>query len=267
VDSSGDSCYEAFDQGVDTIISTIGLALNANFENLTLIGTDNINAWGNDANNILIGNVGNNVLNGNGGFDIMIGGLGDDKYIVDNAGDDIIESIGEGADLVTSSVDWTLGDNLENLVLTGSSSLKGKGNDLSNRIEGNGGNSTLDGGLGRDTLVGGAGADMFCFTTAASYGIDAVDRILNFNAVLGDRITVDRTAYGIVAASASLISVDSAGLANAFRTSNLFVYNSTNGQLFHNANGSAAGFGGGGVFALLSGSPALQLSSLVLQDS
>jgi Ca2+-binding RTX toxin-like protein len=265
VDSSGDSCYEAFDQGVDTIISTIGQALNANFENLTLIGTDNINAWGNDANNILIGNVGNNVLNGNGGFDIMIGGLGDDKYVVDSAADVITEGVGEGADWVTSSVSWTLGDHLENLVLSGSSSLLGRGNDLNNRIEGNAGNSTLDGGLGRDTLVGGAGADTFRFATAASYGIDSADRVLSFNAALGDRIAIDRAAFGIGAASASLISVGSAGLANAFRSSNLFVYNTTYGQLFHNANGSAAGFGAGGVFALLSGSPALQLSSLVLQ--
>jgi Ca2+-binding RTX toxin-like protein len=44
VDSSGDFCYEAFDQGVDTIISTLGRALGSNFENLTLIGSDNINA-------------------------------------------------------------------------------------------------------------------------------------------------------------------------------------------------------------------------------
>jgi Ca2+-binding RTX toxin-like protein len=195
----------------------------------------------------------------------MIGGLGDDKYVVDNAGDVIVESVGEGVDWVTSSVSWTLGDHLENLVLSGSSSLLGRGNDLNNRIEGNGGSSTLDGGLGRDTLVGGVGADTFRFATAASYGIDSADRVLNFNAALGDRIAIDRAAFGIGAVSASLISVDSAGLTNAFRTSNLFVYNTTNGQLFHNANGSAAGFGGGGVFALLSGSPALQPSSLVLQ--
>ena len=267
VDSSSAVCHEAFDQGADTIISTVSWGLRNNFENITLIGSGNINAWGNSANNILIGNAGNNVLIGGGGVDTMTGGLGDDKYVVDNAGDVIIERLGEGADWVTSSVSWTLGDHLENLVLSGSSSLLGRGNDLNNRIEGNGGSSTLDGGLGRDTLVGGVGADAFRFATVASYGIDAADRILNFNAVLGDRITVDRTAYGIVADSASLISVDSAGLANAFRTSNLFVYNATHGQLFHNANGSAAGFGGGGVFALLSGSPALQLSSLVLQDS
>jgi Ca2+-binding RTX toxin-like protein len=265
VDSSSDVCYEAFDLGVDTIISTVSWALGNKFENITLIGSGNINAVGNIANNLLIGNAGSNLLNGSRGADVMVGGLGDDTYVVDNAGDVINERVDEGADWVTSSVSWTLGDNLENLVLSGSSSLVGRGNDLNNRIEGNGGNSTLDGGLGRDTLVGGAGADTFRFATAASYGIDSADRIFSFNASLGDRIVIDRAAFGIGAASASLISVDSAGLVNAFRTSNLFVYNTTNGQLFHNANGSTSGFGGGGVFALLSGSPALQLSSLVLQ--
>jgi Ca2+-binding RTX toxin-like protein len=265
VDSSGDVCYEAFDQGIDTIISTVSGSWGGNFENITLTGSANVNAWGNNLNNHLVGNSGNNVLSGNGGIDTMIGGLGDDAYGVDNSADIIIEEHNSGFDWVHSSVSWILGDNLEYLVLTGSSSLVGRGNDLNNRIKGNGGNSTLDGGLGRDTLIGGAGADTFRFAAVASYGIDAADRISNFNAALGDRITIDRAVFGIGAASASLISVDSAGLANALRTSNLFVYNSTNGHIFHNANGSAAGFGAGGVFALLSDSPVLQISSLVLQ--
>jgi hypothetical protein len=265
VDSPGDLCYENPGEGNDTIISTIGQALSGNFENLTLIGFANINARGNDVNNLLIGNAANNVLNGLGGIDTMIGGIGNDMYIVDNIADIISEGQNSGIEWVQSSVSWVLGDNLENLVLTGSSSLVGRGNDLNNRIQGNGGDSTLDGGLGRDTLVGGAGADTFRFATVTSYGIDTADRISSFNAALGDRITIDRVAFGIGVASASLITVDSAGLASALRTSNLFVYNTANGQIFHNANGSAAGFGAGGVFALLSDSPTLQISSLVLQ--
>jgi len=265
VDSISDFCYDAPGQGTDTVISSIGWALDNYIENLTLTGAADINALGNEWNNFLVGNSGNNVLNGNGGIDTMIGGLGNDSYIVDNTGDVAMESVGEGIDWVQSSVSWTLGDNFENLVLIGSSSLVGRGNNLNNRIESNGGNSTLDGGLGRDTLVGAIGADTFRFATSISYGIGAADRILNFNAALGDRIVIDRGIFGIGAGSASLISVDSAGMANALITSNLFVYNTTNGQLFHNANGSTAGFGAGGVFALLSGSPALQISSLVLQ--
>jgi Ca2+-binding RTX toxin-like protein len=265
VDSISDFCYDAPGQGTDTVISSIGWALDNYIENLTLTGAADINAWGNEWNNFLVGNSGNNVLNGNGGIDTMIGGLGNDSYIVDNTGDVAMESVGEGIDWVQSSVSWTLGDNFENLVLIGSSSLVGRGNNLNNRIESNGGNSTLDGGLGRDTLVGAIGADTYRFATSISYGIGAADRILNFNAALGDRIVIDRGIFGIGADSASLISVDSAGMANALITSNLFVYNTTNGQLFYNANGSTAGFGAGGVFALLSGSPALQISSLVLQ--
>ena len=184
---------------------------------------------------------------------------------MDNAGDVIDESAASGNDTVTSSISWTLGVNLENLSLTGSANLVGVGNDLGNRIQANGGNCTLNGGLGRDTLVGGAGADSFLFATTPVYGIGTADGISNFNALAGDRIVVDRIAFGIGAASASLISVDSAGLSNGLRTSNLFVYNTSAGELYYNENGSATGFGGGGIFAVLAGRPDLSSAALILQ--
>jgi Ca2+-binding RTX toxin-like protein len=100
----------------------------------------------------------------------MIGGTGDDTYVVGSSSDKVLESAGEGVDTVRSSTTYILGSNLENLTLTGISSIKGTGNDLdncltgnsaNNRLTGGAGNDTLDGGSGRDTLIGGIGNDVY----------------------------------------------------------------------------------------------------------
>ena len=84
---------------------------------------------------------------------------GDDTYIVDNAGDKVIELPGEGTDLVKASVSYTLSDNVENLLLTGNTDINGTGNALANSLTGNDGNNVLDGDAGADTMAGGAGDD------------------------------------------------------------------------------------------------------------
>src|SRR4030065_278050 len=90
----------------------------------------------------------------------MVGGTGNDTYIVDSTSDITTESSSTGGtDTVLSSVTWTLGSNLENLTLTGSSALSGTGNDLDNILTGNSGNNTLTGNAGNDTLDGGSGSD------------------------------------------------------------------------------------------------------------
>lgn len=75
----------------------------------------------------------------------MTGGLGDDIFVVDITGDVAIENTNEGTDLVQSSVTFTLGNNIENLTLTGSSALNGTGNTLDNILTGNSGANTPNG--------------------------------------------------------------------------------------------------------------------------
>ena len=78
---------------------------------------------------------------------------------VNNAGDRVIEAPGGGTDLVRSSINYTLGVNVENLILTGTGNINGTGNGLGNFITGNSRNNILDGRGGDDSLNGGAGND------------------------------------------------------------------------------------------------------------
>ncbi len=104
----------------------------------------------------------------------MEGFDGDDTYYVDASSDQVIEASGYGNDTIYSSVTRSLtgsqGQNVENLLLTGSGSINGTGNSLDNFITGNDGNNQLSGGAGADTLIGGLGND--------TYVIDNVDDVI-----------------------------------------------------------------------------------------
>jgi Ca2+-binding RTX toxin-like protein/beta-glucanase (GH16 family) len=202
---------------VTDISSCVDCVLEPQLINLTLTGTAAIDGTGNalgntlignDAANRLIGGAGDDLLDGRGGNDIldggagadrMIGGAGNDSYHVDAAGDVVVEYANGGTDTVYSSIDYTLGGNVENLVLQGSGPLSGTGNALANSITGGSGddrlfgldgndmltggagNDLLDGGKGNDVLTGGAGDDVYVVDTtgdkvieAAGGGIDTV---------------------------------------------------------------------------------------------
>jgi len=159
IDNIGDLISEAENEGIDTAQSSVSYSVVANVENLTLTGTASINGTGNLLSNILIGNSTANILDGREGADQMFGRLGNDTYVVDNAADLVFESENEGIDAVQASVSYTLSAHVENITLTGTSSIAGTGNDLANAMTGNSASNTLIGGAGNDTLNGGAGAD------------------------------------------------------------------------------------------------------------
>ena len=157
----------------------------------------NIVSNGNDK---LYGDTGNDVLNGLAGADILTGGEGNDTYVVDNAGDVIVELADQGTDLAqvafAAAGTYTLGANVENATVTAAAAIAANltGNALANKLTGNaaantliggGGDDTLDGGAGADKLSGGEGDDVYVVDVAADtvtelagQGVDSVSTTL-----------------------------------------------------------------------------------------
>ncbi len=186
---------------------TVNLATLAGgaIERAILLGTAAIDATGNAANNILTGNDAANVLNGEAGADMLLGGAGNDTYIVDNVGDQVIETVAGtagGVDLIKSGVSYSLAalDNVENLTLTGVASIEATGNGLDNVLIGNDGANRLDGGLGNDTMVGGKGDD--------TYGVDAVGDIVDEAVLNSSGGGVDTVESAITYSLAALGNVE-----------------------------------------------------------
>jgi Ca2+-binding RTX toxin-like protein len=206
---AGDTTIELAGGGIDTVESASAWTLAAEVENLTLTGTAAINGTGNNLANVLRGNSGantliglggndeiragsgddnlqggdgndslygeggNDTLDGGAGSDRLEGGSGNDTYIVDAAGDVVVEASNAGTDVVRASVSHTLGANVENLVLIGSAAIAGTGNTLNNAIDGsqNSAANVLTGGAGNDTYTLGVGDTV---VEAAGGGTDRV---------------------------------------------------------------------------------------------
>jgi Ca2+-binding RTX toxin-like protein len=183
---ASDTIVEAANDGIDLVNSAVSLTLMANVEKLTLTGTAAVNGTGNELDNTLTGNTAGNVLDGLAGNDTlaggagadtltggqgndkltggteadsMTGGAGDDTYEVENAGDVVVEAANEGNDLVTSTITYTLGANVERLTLSGTAAINGAGNALANTLTGNSAANVLTGDLGDDTITANEGAD------------------------------------------------------------------------------------------------------------
>jgi Ca2+-binding RTX toxin-like protein len=151
------------------------ISIGAGYTGVTAIdgGGGNDQIGGGSGVDTLSGGDGNDVLDGRAGADVLAGGAGDDGYAVDNIGDTVTEAAGAGIDTVTTTLtSYTLGANLENLVMAAPASAGqsfGYGNALDNVLTlvasfssvlyGMGGNDTINGSAAGDQLFGGDGND------------------------------------------------------------------------------------------------------------
>ncbi|MEN3109662.1 calcium-binding protein [Uliginosibacterium paludis] len=160
VDRADDIVIENTGEGTDTVRATASYVLSADVENLVLDANGgSIDGTGNSLANYLSGNDYGNRLNGGNGADTLEGQGGDDTYVLDTLDDLIIEAQDGGDDTVEIGLTYTLGNNLEGLILTGADHIDGTGNDSDNTLLGNDGNNQLSGGSGGDSLEGGVGND------------------------------------------------------------------------------------------------------------
>jgi microcystin-dependent protein len=236
VDHGGDVVTENPGEGTDAVFSTAHFALPANVETLVLQGSADLQGYGNDLANKLFGNSGNNLLNGGAGADIMSGGAGNDTYFVDDAGDIVRESAGEGTDAVFSTAHFVLPANVETLVLQGGTDLQGYGNDLANKLIGNSGNNLLDGGAGADTMRGGAGND--------TYFVDNGGDVVVENAGEGSDAVFSTAHFALSANVETLVLQGSADLQGYGNDLANALYGNSGNNILNGQTGADIMFGG-----------------------
>jgi hypothetical protein len=141
------------------------------------------------------------IIDDDSGFVVYSRGTGHDLYTVASALDGIAESPGGGIDTVRSGVSYTLPENVENLVLTGSA-LNGIGNAGNNLFRGTGNNNSFDGKEGIDTVAFTGGRAAYTVNGSAASrtvagGVDGSDSLFSIERLqFSDQILASDTLPG-----------------------------------------------------------------------
>ncbi|MEL7275571.1 MAG: CARDB domain-containing protein [Pseudomonadota bacterium] len=183
VDDLADTVEELADGGFDTVVSQRHFDMGVegeNVERLELSGDAELNGYGNQLANVIMGNSARNLLSGRQGDDEIFGGQGDDR-LTDAFGSNQLSG-GSGRDLLSvfEGSNTLFGGDDADLIVggTGADDIDGgAGNDvllgdLSDLVFGA---DRLAGGFGDDLLSGGLGADTFVFAPNAQS--DTIGRI------------------------------------------------------------------------------------------
>ncbi|HEY8380597.1 MAG TPA: heparin lyase I family protein [Microvirga sp.] len=222
----------------------------------------------------LLGSNGADIMESRSSTDSLRGLLGNDTYNVRYSTVQVVEQASEGDDTVNATVSFTLPAHLENLMLLGSSAIRGTGNSLANIINGNesantisggggadtlrgnggddvlrggsgsdylsggNGNDTIDGGAGADVAYGGSGSDTFVFSVTPD-GVTNVDFIGNYNPA-EDTIQLAASAFADIGPAGALNPDAFVNGRGARDAEDRVIYNSSSGKLFFDADGTGA---------------------------
>ena len=238
VDDAGDVVVENANEGNDTVYASIHYTLTANVDNLILQGGADLQGYGNGQVNALYGNTGNNILNGNGGADGMLGGIGNDVYVVDNAGDAVVEFANEGNDTVYAAIHYTLTADVDNLILQGIADLQGYGNGQVNALFGNTGNNILNGNGGADAMYGGDGNDV--------YFVDDAGDVVNESPNAGNDTVYAAIHYTLTADVDNLVLQGIADLQGYGNNQVNALFGNTGNNILNGNGGADAMYGGDG---------------------
>ncbi|MDJ0556056.1 MAG: hypothetical protein QNJ68_16770 [Microcoleaceae cyanobacterium MO_207.B10] len=195
------------------------------------------------------------IINGDSGPDTLIGGMGNDT---------LNGRLGKDKLFGKSGNDLLIGRPGNDILLAG---------DGDDTLEGGTGRDRLNGGPGDDVLTGGGSIDRFIFNTNEPFQPEdvGVDQITDFSQTQGDIILLDRRTFTAInselgegfSIASEFVIVSDDELAETAEA--VIVYNSSNGNLFYNPNGSETGFGDGGQFATLTNTPLLAAGDFFLR--
>jgi trimeric autotransporter adhesin len=172
VNYTGDLVNVGTTHGTDTIQSSVSFSLATNVADLTLIGTGALVGTGNSLANVLTANSGADTLTAGSGIATLNGGAGNDTFVVNSSSDVVKDSFSAASNSLSSSANYTLPTDVNNLIFTGTFALTGTANAA---------NDTLTSNAGADTFVGSTGADTFIVTNA---GVVVQDSSGTANAVI-----------------------------------------------------------------------------------
>ena len=200
--SSGELWYDGDGNGSASAMLIANLQAGATVV-ATDIAVDNGSAQGGQA------------INGTANNDTLTGGAGNDT-INGNAGADLIQGLG-GNDSLIGSTGW-------------------------DTIQGGDGNDWVHGGGWSDTVTGGAGSDSFVWNDA---GTNTRDTVTDF-ASGTDELLFDNAFFAALGANSAWASGDgrfwaAAGATAGHEADDRLVYNTSNGNLYYDADGSGAG--------------------------
>jgi trimeric autotransporter adhesin len=165
VNNTADIVTDTSPTATNTVLSVVAYTLPTNVNTLTFTGTSALKGTANSGNDSLTANSGADTLvAGSGvdtltagitGTDSLVGGSGNDTFFVNNVADIVSDTSTTAHNTISSTVAYTLPTNVNALIFTGTSALKGTANSGNDSLTANTGADTLVAGSGVDTLVAG----------------------------------------------------------------------------------------------------------------